>query len=235
MESLEMSGKTVEDAIERALKQLGVSREEVKITILREGKSGMFGIGSEEAEVLVELLEEYPVSPDKSEAEAAARKILEDLLALMGFEAKVITEESFIGNDDEERMPITFNITGDDDVGILIGRHGQTMASLQYLVRIMLTRYMENTPPVIIDIDGYKERRYDALRETAKRLADQVKTRRMPFTLEPMPAIERRIIHMTLANDPNVTTQSIGEGEARKVVISPKNAGRYHRPPPNNR
>lgn len=235
MESLEMSGKTVEDAIERALKQLGVSREEVRITVLREGKSGVFGIGTEEAEVLVEPLEENLVSPDKSDAETAARKIIEDLLDLMGFQAKVITEESFIGNDDEDRMPLTFNITDDDDVGILIGRHGQTMASLQYLVRIMLTRYMENSPPVIIDIDGYKERRYDALRETAKRLAEQVKTRRMPFTLEPMPAIERRIIHMTLANDPNVTTQSIGEGEARKVVISPKNAGRYHRPPPNNR
>jgi spoIIIJ-associated protein len=99
----------------------------------------------------------------------------------------------------------------------------------------MLTHRLENTPPIIIDIDGYKERRYDALRETAKRLAEQVKTRRIPFTLEPMPAIERRIIHMTLANDPNVTTQSTGEGEARKVVISPKNAGKYHRPPPNNR
>ncbi len=235
MESLEMTGKTVEDAIERALKKLGVTREEVKITILREGKSGMFGIGAEEAEVLVETVEGNPAFPDKSEAEAAARQILEDLLRLMGFKAKVLTEESFIGNDDEERIPITFNITDDDDVGILIGRHGQTMAGLQYLVRIMLTRRIENSPPVIIDIDGYKERRYDALRETAKRLAEQVKTRRIPFTLEPMPAIERRIIHMTLANDTNVTTQSIGEGDARKVVISPKNVGRFHRPPPNNR
>jgi spoIIIJ-associated protein len=235
MESLEMSGKTVEEAIARALKKLGVSREEIKVTILREGKSGMFGIGAEEAEILVEPIDESPISPDKSDTEGAARQILEDLLRLMGFQAKVITEDSFIGDDNEDRVPITFNVTGDDDVGILIGRHGQTMASLQYLVRIMLTHRLENTPPIIIDIDGYKERRYDALRETAKRLAEQVKTRRIPFTLEPMPAIERRIIHMTLANDPNVTTQSTGEGEARKVVISPKNAGKYHRPPPNNR
>ncbi|MBN1366745.1 MAG: protein jag [Dehalococcoidales bacterium] len=235
MESLEMSGKNVEEAIEKALKTLGVSREEIKVTILREGKSGLFGIGTEEAEILVETTGDSPVSDSKSDAETAARQILEDLLNLMGFQAKVITEESFIVTDDEERIPITFNITDDDDVGILIGRHGQTMSSLQYLVRIMLSHRIENSPPVIVDIDGYKERRYNSLRETAKRLAEQVKTRRTPFTLEPMPAIERRIIHTTLANDPNVITQSTGEGEARKVVISPKNAGRYHRPPPNNR
>ncbi len=236
MESLEISGKTVEEAIERALKKLRVSREEIKVTVLKEGKSGMFGIGAEEAQILVELIDEDSPASDEPDTEKAARQILEDLLKLMGFQAKVVTEESFIGEDDEARTPITFNITDDDDVGILIGRHGQTMASLQYLVRIMLTHRIENSPPVIIDIDGYKERRYNALRETAKRLAEQVKMRRVPFTLEPMPAIERRIIHITLANDPGVTTQSTGEGEARKVVISPKNVGRgYHRPPPNNR
>ncbi len=235
MDSLEMSGKTVEDAIEKALEQLGLTREEIKITVLKEGKSGMFGIGAEEARVLVEPISTEPGRADSSESEKIARGILEGLLRLMGFQAKVIREESFIGDDDETRIPITFNITGDDDVGILIGRHGQTMASLQYLVRVMVTHHIENSPPIIIDIDGYKERRYNALRETARRLAEQVKTRRVPFTLEPMPPIERRIIHMTLANDPNVTTQSTGEGDARKVVISPKNAGRYHRPPPNNR
>lgn len=235
MESLEMSGKTVQEAIERALKKLGVGREEIKVTVIREGKSGMFGIGAEEAEILVEPIEYHPASMNETDAEGTARQIIEKLLELMDFKAEVIKEDSFIGNDEENRMPVTFNITGDDDVGILIGRHGQTIASLQYLVRIILTHRIENSPPVIIDIDGYKERRYNALRETAKRLAEQVKTRRMPFTLEPMPAIERRIIHMTLANDPNVTTQSTGEGESRKVVISPKNTGRYHRPPPNNR
>ncbi len=235
MDSLEMSGKTVEDAIEKALDQLGLNREEIKVTVLKEGKSGMFGIGSEEAKILVEPLEVDPAPADSSDAEKTAREILEELLKLMGFQAKVEKEESFVGDDDEARIPITFNVTGDDDVGILIGRHGQTMASLQYLIRVMLTHRIENSPPVIIDIDGYKERRYNALRETARRLAEQVKTRRVPFTLEPMPPIERRIIHMTLANDPNVTTQSTGEGDARKVVISPKNAGRYHRPPPNNR
>jgi spoIIIJ-associated protein len=233
MESLKISGKTVEEAIEHALEKLGVSRDEIKVTVLKEGKSGILGIGAGEAQILVE-----PVTPtqEKQDAAGLAKQTLEELLQLMGFQTKVVPEKSFVGDDDETLSPLTFNITGDDDVGILIGRHGQTMASLQYLVRIILTRRIQDSPPIVIDVDGYKQRRYDALRETARRLAEQVKTRRIPFTLEPMPAIERRIIHLTLANDPDVTTQSTGEGEARKVVISPKNTARsYRRPPPNNR
>jgi spoIIIJ-associated protein len=236
MESLEITGKTVEEAIECAQKKLGVSRDMIKVTVLKEGKSGILGIGAEEAQIRVEPIEKSTLLPDEINVEEAAKQILKELLRLMGFQAKVIAEKSFVGEDDETLVPLTFNITGDDDVGILIGRHGQTMSSLQYIMRIILSRQLDNPPPVIIDIDGYKRRRYDALRETAKRLAEQVKTRRIPFTLEPMPAIERRIIHLALANDPNVTTQSTGEGEARKVVISPKNLGRgYRRPPPNNR
>jgi spoIIIJ-associated protein len=233
MESLKISGKTVEEAIERALEKLGVSRDEIKVTVLKEGKSGILGIGAGEAQILVE-----PVTStqEKQDAAGLAKQTLEELLQLMGFQTKVVPEKSFVGDDDETLSPLTFNITGDDDVGILIGRHGQTMASLQYIVRIILTRRIQDSPPIVIDVDGYKQRRYDALRETARRLAEQVKTRRIPFTLEPMPAIERRIIHLTLANDPDVTTQSTGEGEARKVVISPKNTGRgYRRPPPINR
>lgn len=233
MESLKISGKTVEEAIERALEKLGVSRDEIKVTVLKEGKSGILGIGAGEAQILVE-----PVTStqEKQDAAGLAKQTLEELLQLMGFQTKVVPEKSFVGDDDETLNPLTFNITGDDDVGILIGRHGQTMASLQYIVRIILTRRIQDSPPIVIDVDGYKQRRYEALRETARRLAEQVKTRRTPFTLEPMPAIERRIIHLTLANDPDVTTQSTGEGEARKVVISPKNTGRgYRRPPPINR
>ena len=236
MDSLEISGKTVEEATERAEKKFGISREEMKISVLKEGKSGILGIGAEEAKILVEFNNADAPPADRTDTEEVARQTLNDLLGLMGFQAKVVAEKSFIGEDDENLAPITFNITGDDDVGILIGRHGQTMSSLQYLVRIILSRRIKTPPPLIIDIDGYKQRRYEGLRETAKRLAEQVKTRRVPFTLEPMPAIERRIIHLTLADDPNVTTQSTGEGEARKVVISPKNTGRvYRRPPPNNR
>lgn len=223
MESLEISGKTVAAAIQHALEKLGVSRDEIKVTVMKEGKSGILGIGAEEARILVE-----PVTPAPEEADVAeiAKGILEELLQLMGFSASVVPQESFIGEVDETNAPLTFNITGDDDVGILIGRHGQTIATLQYLIRIILAHKVTTSPSVIIDVDGYKQRRYEALRATARRLAEQVKTRKTPFTLEPMPAIERRVIHLTLANDPSVTTQSTGEGESRKVVIMPKNMGK---------
>lgn len=226
MESLEISGKTVEDAIQRALDKLGVTREEIKVTVLKEGKSGILGIGAEEAKILIE-----PVTPQETEGDVIglSRRILEELLKLMGFNATVVPEKPLMAEEVGMTSSITFNITGDDDVGILIGRHGQTISSLQYIVRVMIARQVKMPPPIIIDVDGYKQRRYEALRTTAKRLAEQVKNRKTPFTLEPMPAFERRIIHLTLANDPNVTTQSIGEGESRKVVIMPKNLGKPNR------
>ncbi len=231
MDSLEVSGKTVEEAIDIALEKLGVSREEIKVTVLKEGKSGILGIGAEEARILVE-----PVTPTpEQDAAELAKDILQELLKLMGFQSTVSVEKPFIGYEDDTNAPITFNISGDDDIGILIGRHGQTMASLQYLLRIILAHRMPESPAILVDVDGYKQRRYEALRETAKRLAEQVKMRRIPFTLEPMPAIERRIIHLALANDPNIMTQSTGEGDSRKVVISLKNMGRTYRRQPNNR
>jgi spoIIIJ-associated protein len=223
MESIEISGKTVEDAIQQAIDKLGVSRDELKITVLKEGKSGILGIGAEEAKILVEQ-----IAPQENTQKLIdlSKSILEDLLKLMSINAQVTVENPLIVEESGTTPAVTFNIAGDDDVGILIGRHGQTISSLQYILRVMIARRETMPPPIIIDVDGYKMRRYEALRATAKRLAEQVKSRKTPFTLEPMSAFERRIIHLTLANDPGVSTQSIGEGDARKVVISPKNIGR---------
>jgi len=229
MDSFEISGKTIEDAVQNAVQRLGVAREQIQYTILKEGKSGILGIGSEEARILVE-----PTDPQTGldDIMQLAKRILEELVKRMGFDAEVSLAESLIMEDNESTPAITFNITGDDDIGIIIGRHGQTMASLQYIVRVIVSRKIENPPSILIDVDGYKQRRYKSLRSTAKRLAEQVKMRKTPFTLEPMPAFERRIIHLTLANDAFVTTQSIGEGDLRKVVIVPKSMGKVTR---NNR
>jgi len=109
-----------------------------------------------------------------------------------------------------------------EDLGILIGRRGQTLASLQYMVRLIVGHQAQAGLPIIVDIEGYKQRRYEALRELAWRIAEQVKVSKSPFSLEPMPAFERRIIHITLADSPDVTTESTGFGEVRKVVIKPK-------------
>ena len=146
---------------------------------------------------------------DNGELADVAREVLETLLEGMGIEASLAQTD----ND-----PVTFNIKG-EDLGILIGRRGQTLASLQYLVRIIVSYKIQEWLPIVIDVDGYKERRYQALQDLAARMAEQVKTRKMPFSMEPMPAYERRIIHLTLADNPYVATQSVGVGDTRKVVI----------------
>ena len=148
-----------------------------------------------------------------------AKSVLETLLSLMGVTASVkLHIEPFVEGEERDTAPITLNIEG-DDLGILIGRRGQTLSCLQYIVRLIITRQGHAWVPIIIDIEGYKQRRYEALRVLAGRIAEQVKLGGVPFTLEPMPAYERRIIHLTLADHPDITTQSVGEGEARKVVI----------------
>ena len=217
MENLEISAKTVEEAIHQALEQLGVGREEVEVTVLSEGKAGILGLGSEEARIRVRPLVPAPVRV--SDEAKTAKSVLETLLAAMGVSASVVShEKSLVEEKEETTSPIAFDIEG-DDLGILIGRRGQTLASLQYIVRLIVAYQLKAWTPIIIDVEGYKQRRYQALQALAYRMAERVQVRRIPFALEPMPAYERRIIHLTLAEHPDVTTQSVGEGEMRKVVI----------------
>ncbi len=220
MEHLEISAKTAEEAIQIALKQLGVSREEVKVTVLREGRTGLLGLGAEEALVRVEPL--LPVSEQESDASETVRSVLETLLNMMEISGSIVSKDSpVVGGEEEVTAPIAFDITG-DDLGILIGRRGQTLASLQYIVRLIVGNKTKTWAPIVIDVEGYKQRRDEVLRNLAERMAEQVRARGTSFTLEPMPAYERRIIHITLADHPDVTTESIGEGFSRKVVILPK-------------
>lgn len=159
----------------------------------------------------------------QDESVVIARSILEKMLSLMGMEATVAPSEEFpVESDSGFTSFASLNIQG-EDLGILIGRRGQTLAALQYMVRLLACHQMQTQVPIIIDVEGYKRRRYESLRALAHRIADEVKTRRRPFILEPMPAFERRIIHLTLANHPDVDTESTGFGEGRKIVIKPKN------------
>jgi spoIIIJ-associated protein len=151
-----------------------------------------------------------------------AKDVLENLLSLMGLTGRVIQSDEFTTTDDNgELTSIGLNIEG-EDLGILIGRRGQTMVSLQYIVRIIITHKLQVQMPIVLDVEGYKQRRCEGLRTLANRLAEQVKNQKTPFTMEPMSAFERRIIHITLADHPDVITESIGIGDARKVVITPK-------------
>ncbi len=152
-----------------------------------------------------------------------AKDILEKLLELMDIPASVTLSHEFTGEDEEGvTSSVGLNIEG-EDLGILIGRRGQTMASLQHIVRLIMAHQMQVRIPIVIDVEGYKRRRCEGLRALANRLAEQVKAKNMPFAMEPMSAFERRVIHLALADHPDVTTESTGVGETRKVVISPKN------------
>jgi spoIIIJ-associated protein len=225
MKSLEVSARTVEEAIQKALEKLGVTREEVEVTVVKEGKHGVLGLGAGKAKVKVRPLAKVPKKVSEKVPERVdetAKGILEALLARMGIEASVTSQtKPAVEAGGETSEIITLDVSG-DDLGILIGRRGQTLSSLQYIVRLIAAHQAKARVPIVIDVEGYKQRRYEALRALARRMAEQVKVRRRPFALEPMPAYERRIIHLTLADDPDVATESVGEGEARKVVIKPK-------------
>jgi len=197
------------------------------VDVLSEGSRGVFGIGTEEARVRVRLIE--PVLPEEagehvqSDAISITQGVLEAILARIGVTATTAYgAEAIVQEGERAPSPIVFDIEG-DNLGILIGRRGQTLACLQYIVRLIVGHQTKAlTPPIVIDVNGYKQRRYQTLRELAQRMAEQVEASGKTFTLEPMPAYERRIIHLTLAEHPKVTTQSTGIGEARKVAILPR-------------
>jgi len=163
------------------------------------------------------------MSENQDDIFEAAKGVLEKLLDLMDIPATVTVSDEFsVQEEDGTTSSVGLNIEG-EDLGLLIGRRGQTLACLQYIVRLIVGYQMKTlTLPIVIDVNGYKQRRYQTLQELAQRMAEQVEASGKPFPLEPMPAYERRIIHLALAEHPKVTTQSTGLGEARKVVIIPR-------------
>ena len=210
MKELEISGKTVDEAIQVALEQLGLSEEQVEVVVLKKGRSGVLGMGAEEARIKVKPL----LAPDeKADVVKVAKEVMEALIEFMRITADVSVTQSASGE-----LPVTIEIEG-DDLGVLIGRRGQTLISLQYVVRLIVAEKLKMWVPINVDVAGYKKRRYESLQNLALRLAEQVKSNRRLIMLEPMPADERRIIHLTLADHPDITTQSMGEGEMRKVAI----------------
>ena len=218
MESPEVSGRSVEEAIERALKQLGLRRDQVEVTVLKKGKPGFLGLGAEDATVRVIPLRS---GAEVNDVAALAKSVSEELLGLMKLDAKVELKSSDLDETGPETKSIALEIRG-DDLGILIGRRGETLASLQYIIRLIVARYQKAKVPIALDVEGYKQRRYRVLRDLALRLAQKVKSTGQSVTLEPMLPDERRVVHLALSVHPDVTTQSIGEGESRKVVIVPR-------------
>lgn len=158
---------------------------------------------------------------DEAKAAEVGRQILSDLLGHMGIHASVEIEAGDDLADEGQAAPMVLNITG-DDLGILIGRRGETLRTLQYLVRLMVSHRLKHWTDLVVDVEHYCLRRRQALESLSERIAERVARERRPQALEPMPSNERRIVHITLRNHPKVTTQSVGEGERRKVTIVPR-------------
>jgi spoIIIJ-associated protein len=157
---------------------------------------------------------------EEDEAEFAAQ-MLDQMLAMMGIEADVSIRDAETPGDGLGMAKAVLDIEG-DDLGILIGRRGETLQSLQYLLNVMVARQLGEQSFFTVDVEGYRRRRERSLTGLARKMADQVKRTKRPVQLEPMPANERRIIHLALADDRYVTTSSTGEGDARQISIQPR-------------
>lgn len=243
--SIETIAPSVEEAVARGAQEMGVSPDELEVEVLDEGSSGLFGVGSRQARVRLTLSSEAePESeaqpepeerskPTAREAEERAtdqdedqhtvelaREAVEDLLELMEVEADV---EARWGEADApgRTRPLFVDVTG-DDLSILIGRHGDTLEDFQYIVRLILGKELKRSVPLVIDVEGYRARREQTLRRLARRMADQALERGRTMALEPMPPNERRIIHVELRDHPEVSTESVGQGDDRKVTIIPE-------------
>ena len=210
MRRIETSGKTVEEAIEIGLNELDVNRTEVEIEVVSKGKTGILGIRSEPAKVILTVVEK------PTDLVKVATDTLQKLIARMDVSVFV----NLMNVHNEEIGGPSFEIDG-EDAGLLIGRKGQTMRSLQFIAAMISSNKLEDHVRIDLDVAGYKSRRYDSLANLAYKVAGQVVDTGSSITLEPMPANERRIIHVTLADDERVSSVSSGRGDSRKVTINP--------------
>ena len=269
MESVEASGKTIEDAILQALARLGRTRDEVEVVVLQEPSRGARGMGVREARVRVFLAPERArsgagdggyadneddydeddaaaydefapedafgegtedgrlaqelttaaladVMPEDATTEEVAIEALRMILGHMGMQAEVEVRPAT----DEEPLTLNVQPLGPQPVSVLIGRRGETLASLQFVVNMIVSKQAGKREHVIVDAQNYRQRREANLRQMAQRVANQVRQSGAPIMLEAMPPNERRIIHMALAESDDIATESTGEGEQRRVVIS---------------
>jgi len=207
---IEMAAGTPEEAVEIALKELDVERKDVEIDVLSKGKSGILGIGGEPARVRITLIGQ---SDDQVRATS---DVLENLISKMGVSAVVNLKSA---HSEEVGGPV-FDIDGDDS-GLLIGRRGETLRALQFLVGLLASRDLGTKVNLFVDVAGYQERRYNSLNSMAQRVAQRVVATGQSIPLEPMPPNERRVVHIALANNPNVITRSTGEGDGRQITVEP--------------
>ena len=219
-----MSAPTVEEAIELGLKELDADRDEAEVEILSRGKTGFLGIGSVPARVRVKRISVgrndagVPTATENGDTTAAgvASAAVGRILEAAGVNVSRTLRSA---NDPESGGPI-IDLSGEDS-GLLIGRRGQTLQALQFLVNLIVRRQFEGVR-VVLDVENYRQRRENQLKDMATKVAERVAQTNRSITLEPMPPADRRIIHTSLTDHPGVSTESTGEGEGRKITILPK-------------
>lgn len=242
MASLEIEGKSIEEAIQAACQQLNVSKEKLEIQVLNSGSTGIFGIvGSKKAKIRATVIEETPETlpepepPTQTEAvppfaplsEAdlltEAQSVTQDILRLMGLEAPLKVEK--------ERETIHIRIEGEEASGVLIGRRGETLDAVQYMITRILNRKGLGKTKVVLDSGDYRNRRQKYLETMALKMAEKSKMSGKPVVISPLNAHDRRIIHLVLEKDKSLKTVSRGEGHLKKMVISAVKKDRPVAPP----
>jgi len=249
-QAIKVAGADVEAAIAVGLARLGVDRDAVEIEVLDGGSQGVFGLGARAAQVrltpkLTTMLPPVPAVPTEPDLDlaravappatetfvtesavekdkaAVAQGVLLELLALVGMEGIRVDVRQAEPAAGEKEPPLVLNVSG-PDTNVLIGYRGKTLAALQRITRLIVGQELAGRVHLVVDVEGFKAGREKSLSRLAKRMAEQAVHTDHTVMLEPMPPHERRIIHLTLRDHPRVTTESIGEGDRRKVTIIPQ-------------
>ena len=209
MEFMEFSAKTVNDAVTEACKHFTVTSDKLEYEVIEEGSTGFLGFNSKPAVIKARIIEE------KLSVEDQAKKFLQDVFQAMNM--VVVIDAKF----DETENALDVELSG-DEMGVLIGKRGQTLDSLQYLISLVVNKGTDEYIRVKVDTENYRQRRKETLENLAKNISYRVKRTKRPVSLEPMNPYERRIIHSALQNDRFVTTHSEGEEPYRRVVVTLK-------------
>jgi len=240
MKSIEIEAKTIDEAIEKACSEFNVPREKLNIEIISDGATGFLGLGSKKAKIKASIMsidmaidapaaqsrkdanEKSSVIPDSREPSSAevsaespamrAKTILEGILQRMNLKCPLTVQET--------ADTILLNIKGDGS-GLLIGKRGQNLDAIQYILNKSVSKNANNRKMIVVDTESYRKKREESLIALAARLAEKVKKSKKALTVGHMNAHDRRVIHLALQNDESLTTKSRGEGEFRKIVIMP--------------
>lgn len=214
MQTFEFEGKTTEEAIETACRQLKLTKNEIDVEIIEPGSAGIFGlVGGRKAKVKVTTTREEPEPVEETNGVAIAKDALENILKLIPMEGTTVSAAQNDGT-------IALNIEGDTS-GLLIGRKGRTLDALQFIVNKIVNKALEKRTQVVVDSENYRQRRQDSLIQMALRMGEKAKNIGKPVVTNLLNPHDRRIVHMALRDDESLDTKSRGEGILKKILIIP--------------